>query len=228
MGTIRRAEELRDYENFPPTPSCYLDGRYFNIVLKELYPGIVEAPLAVSFHRTVAGYEFQMNMKEAFVSAKYPSFIRVVIQSTKMRHSALIMLDLSRKKGWYWNPRTYDVDDSGKDLDVEIFQRISNFIRETLGVHMYQHELKVPNTKNLDCDMSGYCNAYIIKFVLDWLVDASPEFNKIRSFCTMIEEEYGHKLTGKEDIEFQFGPGGLALGLGGGLLLGTALGATMF
>lgn len=220
MNTNRRLEELQDYDMFPPTESCYLDGRYFNLVLKRLYPGIVENPLIVSVAQDGKQRKFRIEMREAFISSKHPCFIRVIIQSAEMRHSALLMIDLAKKQGWYWNPRSYDEDNV---LDLSIYQKISEFLRNGLGVQLTRYNLRVPDDENPNCALSGYCNAYVIKFVLDWLLDVPPSFENIRSFCTMIEEEYGDKLTGEEDVEYQFSPGGALLGGAGGALLGTAV-----
>ena len=231
--------KLSDYKDYNETESCYLDGRYFNLVLSGLYEGISTKPLTLTIDEHTRHSTWKGIIKTDIVN-----FIRVVIQSDEIRHAALLIVDYPGNKVIFWNPI------SGKSDKDGLMDAINNLIKDVvldIGAFKiyYENHTVLPYESNEKCKLRGYCNAYVIKYVLDWLDDAKYNDKNILKFVSAIEDKYSHFLTGEPDVEFAHrgggggghrggggggygryggggGFGGLA-GLGTGLLLGSAL-----
>lgn len=98
---------LENYRDNEPTKSCYLDGRYFNLVFND-YPGLIENPLMINIvsNITKMGSSTQMKsqghsqgdfnnefvsqikvqsgarMESSVMNTQYDNIIRVVIETT--------------------------------------------------------------------------------------------------------------------------------------------------
>ena len=219
-----RFNKLLKYKNYPETTKCYLDGRYFNLVLKEICPGLIEHPLIITIkrddHKKLKGNMF---MGYSPLNDKELSFIRVIVQADDMRHSMLLIVDPQRKESFLWNATSKDseyyrvVEDGIKQITKELFGNNYEMVSETVGISNI-----VPKT----CQGKpvGYCNAYVIKRVIDIMHDKSFDGSEILRFVSAVEDNYSDLLTGEPDIEY-WGGGLLLGGLGLGLLGGVAIGA---
>lgn len=251
-----------DYKTYQPTKSCYLDGRYFNKVFSD-YPGLVHKPLVIKF---VPG-DIKVEVPEIKKDCNCNSILRVVVEvcvekkdcpssprcqtscpspvkqptcgsicdkkkqlDCQLRHDMTAVIDHRVKMIYLFDPFTN-----------EYAHYIAKIIKECLGYHVFKVHETAPVVKNKDCDMSGFCSAYAIKFGMDYINKRPCDFGNVKSFAARIEKEYPH-LSGQIDRTFGFwdnpeirntilgGLGGAAVGtiagggLGGGTLVGGLLG----
>jgi len=232
-------EQRTPYSHFPETDSCYLDGRYFNIVLGRMYEGVVRKPLKVKITRGLDGsFEYaSVSMKHSVIREDTPNIIRVIIEATKIRHSALLIVNIKERNVWFWNPKSYHGE---SELDKLIVDRIRNYISHSLGrinFIVVDHPVPVVNSPQ-GCSVSGYCNAFVIKYASDWIEGKKIDLSHIRRYTYMIESHYKNYLTGEPDVEYDalkgaLIGGGIGLGVGvlagavggpGGMLLGGTIG----
>lgn len=228
-----------DYKKYPPTKSCYLDGRYFNKVFKN-YPGLITRPLNITVVPNGDKLEYTNHMKQVIFNQNYPGLLRVIINSPKSRHSNLLILD-------YNNNKIYRYDPNGTSSPY--YNKINQIIKKYLGMY-FDFEIVDVNVPVIDpgnqvCSdkgiKNGFCVAYVIKFAQDWLSQKQYDPSHILSFANFIETTYGPLDNNKPDIEYGlFGSssqdnngrlnpqgaliGGVA-GLGIGGLLGGGTGA---
>ena len=218
--------DLYDYKQYHPTPSCYLDGRYFNEVFCK-YPGLIKEPLCIYLGR--AG--FDATMPPTKINKSHKGLLRVIIKTDHARHSTLAILDHSNKRAYWFEPFS-----SSFDLIIQ------SIIEKYIGYHVIRVPHQASNLTNPNCGgESGFCNAYVIKYAYDYLNDQPIDLTMIKSFASRIEEEY-LLVRGEPDITFGWldnptnrnaligglagaGIGGLAFGGLGGALLGGGVGA---
>ena len=223
-------KNLTNYKNYPKSTKCYLDGRYFNLVLHDI-PGLIDNPIIVSYNENndngIMYYEMSLRMEYFPLNKKGYNIIRVIIQSKKIRHSMLLLFALDKKDAVLWNAITEPLEGNYKKLYLQINDLIKNFLQEYGNYNLRLINSIVPKIEMKNCEVSGYCNAHIIKYVIDWHNQINKyDASDILKFVSAVEENYKHLLTGSPDIEYRFGVGGgLALGgaLVGGALIGGAL-----
>lgn len=260
-----------DYKTCQPTKSCYLDGRYFNkvfanypgLVHKPLVIKFVPGDIKVEVPEIKKDCNCNSILRvvvEVCVEKKIcpplsprpvcptscPSSPRKVVQQScqqpschiakkqqldcQLRHDMTAVIDHRVKMIYLFDPFTN-----------EYAHYIAKIIQECLGYHVFKVHETAPVVKNSNCDMSGFCSAYAIKFGMDYINKQPCDFSNVKSFAARIEKEYPH-LPGSVDRTFGFwdnpeirntilgGLGGAAVGtiagggLGGGTLVGGLLG----
>src|SRR4029077_14920240 len=96
---------LNNYKTYPDTSECYLDGRYYSLVLAPLYQGVIPAPVHVTFSKRKDKVYCYVKMKNYHpLQSTGLNFIRVIIQSNRLKLSALLIVDVGNHKAWFWNP----------------------------------------------------------------------------------------------------------------------------
>jgi hypothetical protein len=223
-------EALQNYKSHPETQSCYLDGRYFNLVLGDIYPGTVTNPIHVHMTEDEKGELMGVfaSMPTTVIDSSSPAVIRVIINRTnKMRHSALVIVDFEKKTLYYWNPKTHH-----DPMDNRVASIISDTLTMGRGSDTYKIEVdhsSVPEASSpSQCAISGYCNGFIIKRIYDQVMQQPFDPSHIRRFCHAIEDSYSQRLVGEPDIEFDtnIAPAAAGLAVLGGVALGGLLANT--
>lgn len=242
---------LQNYKYYPPTKSCYLDGRYFNKVF-EKYPGLISKPLNISVVVNPDNkIEYTNHMKQGIINDQYPGLLRVIINAKGSRHSNLLILDYSHKKIY-----RYDPNGTSSPYYHHINQIIKNYLGMYFDFDIIDINEPVSDPGNQICReqgiKNGFCVAYVIKFAHDWLNQKKYDPSDILQFAGTVEYLYGPLSKEKVDIEYGLfgssdnGPnkqgalvgagvgalaGGLLIGGGagvmGGLLAGGLIGSAM-
>ena len=229
-------DHLINYNKYPCSKSCFLDGRYFNLVLRPLYKGIITSPLIIKIKQHDCELHAKIKCKIDLTQLKGDclKIVRVIIHAEQIRHSALLFFNPSTRECWFWNPV---MNETHSVIDLIIIQKIKEYL--CLDKHMLNIKKTVINESiDENCDESGYCNAYIIMYVLCWLRDIELCLDNVKKFMYCIEKYYCRDLIGSPDIEYRYGRrgyggygrrgyGGTGLGLGLGLLGGIALGSAL-
>ena len=216
---------LDNYESYSPTKSCYLDGRYVNLVLKDVEE-FCRRPIKIKIIHDKNGNIIKNVIKSKMIEIKKGmNIIRVIIKSTYTIHSALLWLDTDNMVAIFTN-----IVHSKEPVIKSLKQTVYNLIEEYINVFgdwdFDVNEIETPKLNiNDSCTASGFCNAYVIKQVLDYADDIvfDPNVDILR-FAAAIEANYSKFLNPNEEpeIEYFFG-----LGLGLGLLGGFALGSVV-
>jgi len=233
-------KQLDNYESYSPTTTCYLDGRYVNIVLNDVEEFLQE-PMYV---------DLEYNTKGKLVSTKAWSnliklregmnVIRVVIQATHTSHSALLWLDTITRVATYTDVRVEGA--------IDIYSSIPDIIKmyvEAVTAGMGRYKFAIENytvalrtiRKLTGCNKQGYCNAYVIKEVLDWKTGHNFSLDTdmdVLRFVGAIESIYKRFLDKDTKPEVEYHGIWLSLGRrkaspnrGLGLLGGVALGSAI-
>ncbi|CAK7994876.1 Hypothetical protein POVR1_LOCUS394 [uncultured virus] len=227
-----RIEKILNYAGYPPTSKCYLDGRYFNLVLEDVAPLILHPPMHVDINSNKDDLVANVHMDlTRLVMQDADNIIRVIINSRFMRHSSLLIISPDRRECYMWDAITEETlnEPAFKKVHELVVMAVKNYLKQCFDdtiVFTYDFTV-VPKIvpENCDADYAGYCNAYILLKALSMILE--KEFNPIDilRFVTAVELQYQRFLCGEPDIEYYYyGGGGLGLGLGllGGLALGAA------
>ncbi len=216
--------DFSDYKQYKPTQNCYLDGRYFNKVFCK-YPGLISEPLCIY----LGSGGFDATMPHTKINTNYDGLLRIIIETDEAKHATVAILDHAKKNAYWFEPFS-------SSFDI----LIQSIIEKYIGYQVIRVPQQAPNVTNPNCDASGFCTAYIIKYAYDYLNDQPVDFSMIKSFASRVEQEYV-LVGGEPDITFGWldnprtrnaligGLGGLAVGslLGGGFggaLLGAGIG----
>lgn len=218
----RYTDNLDDFRNYKPTDSCYLDGRYFNLVFQR-YPGLLMNPLDIKIKRRVSHItdeeedSISISMHETHVNTKFPGLLKLRIFANNTIHSNLLILDYERGKVHKFEPL-------GKKSPY--FKEINEYVERYLS-SFFDLELQVIDIdlhailddKNERCiqegEETGFCAAYIILYAYCFLNNKTFEPWDIRKFAAKVEDTYG-KLEGEPEPEYaRFGGHG-EFGHGGG------------
>ena len=238
---------LDDYLLSDPSTSCYLDGRYFNLVFQN-YPGLVKNPLTVQVNVGPNGVgsnnddvKVGIYMEPTQVNPNDINLIRVIIVTnvTRMhntnnpanrnllteqleRHSNLLIVNNEKRRIYWFQPGDYVYQ-----------QKIQKMLLKYL-MKYYPDYLLVPvdpmilNEKTPGCKRSGFCVAYVIKYAYDLLNGVEPNYKNIRRFAGKIEKMYGKLDPNGADVEYGlFGSDGSGDNKLGGALLGGLGGAAL-
>jgi hypothetical protein len=201
---------LENYVDYEPTRSCFLDGRYWNLVLAGI-DGVSTVPLKVTLKSNVRSAVWAGTLHPTVTN-----YIRVVIETDNMKHAALLIVNFENKRALFWNPVTQDGDRQDA-LYTMIQGLVKDFLlsvdRFKLICENHNVELELSTSK---CPMRGHCNAYIIRKVFDWIDEVESDDIDILRFSAAIEDNYSHLLEGSPDVEYFWG-------FVGGALLGSAL-----
>ena len=235
-----RKRNILDYKSYPETKSCYLDGRYFNLVLTDLFPQLrkqIHHPMTVSI--TSDEKNISANVSMPYTELRNDiNIIRVIIETKFMRHSSLLLINPTEERVWMWDALTEEnINDEGIKTIRELVQEgIKNYLKDNFEKDLsfeygYQEVLKV-EPEGCPEGGVGYCNAYVLKRTLDWILEKETDLSSILNFVSAVEDNYRDKLIGSPDVEYYyrgrgfgggFGGAGLGLGLLGGVALGAAL-----
>lgn len=218
---MKYTDNLDNYKSYPNTESCYLDGRYFNMVLDN-YPGLIREPLYIFFKETDKVWENMVHMNRSPVDNNYMSLMRVIIEDGETRHSNLLIID-------YKNQRIYRFEPLG--LDAKYLNETNKIIEKYLGNYvdfdLYVFNTEELNEKNPNCEKGGFCTAYVIKFAYDFVNNRKYDPSDIRKFAKLVQTKYGPLPEKGKDVEFGLLTGGdvsgrnvVIGGLGGGLIGG--------
>jgi hypothetical protein len=169
-------------DDYKPTKSCFLDGRYVNLALahvSEFEPN----PIKI----VIDGDNYSLS-SDFIRENEGVTIIRVITNS----HSSLLWLDSEERTATHTTTTTEHnskVNDLLK-MYVETF-RDYKFFSKTIKV-------KTPKDLNPECNKSGFCNAYVIKQVLDYYdgkkFDTSLRSVDILRFATAIEANFHDQL----------------------------------
>jgi hypothetical protein len=211
---------------------CYLDGRYFNIVLGAI-PGTITVPINIhlihDYNKHITAYQIHMELCNLDMTVPY-NYIRVITTTHDQRHSSLLILSYKDKMVYLYDPVPNN----------SFITAIVKAIKELLPTFEVSHIPFDNNDYNViveGCDKYGYCMAYVIKYVLDLNKYDVPQ--EVHDFTKFIINNYG-PLEGEPDISYDLSPvaqgaifggltgaavGGLATGSVGGALIGGGVGA---
>jgi hypothetical protein len=247
---------LANYKNHKETKSCYLDGRYINIVLKEIEefaPQVIKVKVI---------YDKDGELRLAAIKSKFihildgMNIIRVVINSNFMSHSALLWLDTDKKTAIFSDVIAEEEDDD-KETRKVVEKLIEKYVKDFFPFKFQINKIVVPYVDQPGCFKYGFCNAYVLKQVYDYAVRQQFDSSNIKNFAGAIEDIYGSQLDpyGEPEIEYRSGRGyrgrsvgrrfsggpirrtgrgyypgfgGMGLGFGLGLLGGAALGSNYY
>lgn len=200
--------DLYDYKQCHPTQSCYLDGRYFNKVFCK-YPGLIKEPLCIY----LGSGGFDATMPHIKINTNYQGLLRVVIETDVAKHSTLVILDHAKRNAYWFEPFS-------SPFDI----MIQSIIEKYVGYQVIRVPHRAANVTSQGCDISGFCNAYVIKYAYDYLNKRTIDLTMIKSFASRIEEEYV-LAEGEPDITYGWldDPRNKALLIGAGLGAGTGL-----
>jgi len=219
---LDKRDLLLDYKQYLPSKSCYLDGRYFNIVFAD-YPGLIETPLYIHID--------EQNQLEIYLphitivpSDDYFGLLRVVVSSKDFRHSLVVVFDYENEQAFIYNPDVHHPELNDILMDA-IISYLSKFLDyEYLEIPQIEYIEK----QQLKCVKHGVCNALVIFYALyfiERLAFTNRNVQDARKFMNAIEANYDLPLGGNPDIEYltndQFiaTTSGALIGGGTGLLL---------
>lgn len=213
---------LRDYKGYPPTSSCYLDGRYFNMLFN-FYPGLIKAPLVINLKEYVDNQnetkiQYTAIMESAPVRSEFVNILRIIINTPNSRHSNVALIDFNNRKIYWFDPIPNRYSPAIKEV-------LDHYLHEYIDFDIVPVNINISPETTPGCEKSGFCLAYSTKYVYDWLTNGDFDMSDIRKFAFAIEHKLGALPIEGADIEYGFvGPVGrnVAIGaLGGGLIGGV-------
>ena len=213
----RYVENLDNYQELSNTESCYLDGRYFNLVFAN-YPGLLPHHLHIDISQTNVKTptrnenveNVRIFMGENKIDHQFNGLLRVVIHTPETIHSNLLILDYNNKKIYRFEPlgRNGPYYEKVTDLIANYFSdRFPSFDLEVLDIEFETDD-------NPKCQKSGFCVAYNILYAYAYLQRKDFNPTNIRKFAKLIETKYGP--LPKEGAQVEYGPRGGYHGGGGG------------
>ena len=208
---------------------CYLDGRYFNLVLQDYIASGVVCPnksiVTLNYGPGLSDISETFNIKCPVISNK--QFSRLIIGVNKadagiIFHSTVLEIDAGTVK-WF-DPISF-VGRKGRSLIYSDYKNSVIGILGTLYKGMIIEQVQHSITPELGegCDPStGYCVAYGIQYVLQRLIEkegtlsranniltniiSTPPAVTIVQFSRNIEQLYGGFLVGQAEVEYGPGP----------------------
>ena len=210
---------LDNYKNEIQTSKCYLDGRYFNLFFAN-YPGLIPNPLYIRLDYQNNYVEHKIILKDFKFRNHDINILRVIVETPYWRHSGVLLIDLLNPndiRGFY-----FDVNIKSQRGNV-IFGLIKNMFN--FPIELLRNDINIET--NPQCEKSGFCVAYNIKFLHDYLSDKEYDFTDIRRFATAVEKLYGPLDSNNPDIEYGWPEGtvtGGLVGFGSGALIGGLVG----
>lgn len=205
---------LDNYRKYKKTNRCYLDGRYFNLVFSK-YPGLQKDPIHIKYILEDGLMITKINYNKIKMVEKYYNIVRVIIETNNNKHSGVCIINPMTKEIYYFDSAKIDKNSKNiiKNTLKNIFQQKINII-----------DFDIITEKNNKCVKSGFCVAYSIKYVYDFLLNREHTFDNIRSFSQKIINYYPSLDISNCDIEY--GLGGTLFGALGGGVLGGLVGGS--
>lgn len=218
---------IKSYEEYDPSAKCFLDGRYFNKVLRG-YSGLVSRPLIIHIKldnkskTDQEGYEWERTFKidadqtpvPLRLSQDDPELIRVIIEvertdpthkhkdpekPKKTRHSNLIIIDSFSKKIMRFEPL---IEHKYKNILNEFMERyFKRYLPDYEYMEIDLHPQSIDkNDDDLECHNKGMCVAYVTKLAALVALDMDP------LFPTEVDDAEEDIRRFSAAIEDQFGP----------------------
>ena len=217
-------QELANYKKYKESKSCYLDGRYFNLVFQN-YPGLIVNPLYINIDENM---NVTVMMANSIILSDYVGLLRVIVTAPNIRHSLLVVLDHEKKHAWIYDPDFH----SRPDFHVMVIDSIISYVRNFNGFEDYEFSEMVVDSPEEEpvpgCNISGSCNGLVILFAYRLLNEeefTDDDVKNIRKFMSAVEENYKLPLGGSVEIAYDWNNKqilGSAIGAGVGLGVGTA------
>ena len=209
-----------DASNNARTKSCYLDGRYISLVLRDV-PEFIPEPIIVEIPFDVDGKMLAAHVRSGFFSLHDGmNIVRVIVRSTYMAHSALLWIDTTRKIATYTDTVSSARDTEADKVHPVVDELLRTFVSTFTKYSLVVERIPVPDSNQTDCDVYGFCNAYVIKQVQDYTNDVvfDPYSFDVLEFAGDIEREYFDLLDPLDapDVEYAPGRGGGGYRGGGG------------
>jgi hypothetical protein len=211
-----RFSKVVNHKGYRATDACSLDGRYFNLVLAGM-PGVEPLPIEIEMHDTKTMLKVPaLNWEDPLLN-----ICRVVLITPRFRHCLVMFVNKSAQTVELWDPvEAESYDDYSESLKDIARQQL---VPPSYELYYSRAHFKPDYPSKCMTGARGYCNAYVLHECVCRLTGNTSDHAKdIRSFITAVEENYSKDLTGAPDIEYGLGFG---LGLAGGLVAGTAIGA---
>ena len=196
-------ENLDNYILGRNSESCYLDGRYFNLALKN-YPGLIEEPMYVVI-KNVKSYNTKLLREKVYLHFQPKTFnrdvygiLRLIIDTPNGRHCNLLILDYSGRKIYSFEPlgKTESYYEKVNDLIEDVFP---DFEIEPID---FSIEDQILDEKNPACRTSGFCTAYSLLYAYSFINQKDFNPDEIRKFVNKVETVYGPLPKGGEEIEY--------------------------
>lgn len=174
---------------------CYMDGRYWNEVLKD-YPGLVKEPMYIIIREKKSRetgmmeekIHFRFDVKSNTNDSNLPLLARLIIQTPKSRHCNLLII--TPEKLYRMEPLT---------------DQYTEKIDEILEDFFFEHDLETIefslNEKNDKCEESGFCTAYVLMYALAFINGEDFNPSEVRKFVRQVEENYSLP-EGEPEIEY--------------------------
>ena len=196
-------ENLDDYILGRNSDSCYLDGRYFNLALKN-YPGLIEEPMYVVI-KNVKSYNTKLLREKVYLHFQPKTFnrdvygiLRLIIDTPNGRHCNLLILDYENQKIYRFEPlgKSETHYEKVNDLIEDVFP---DFEIEPID---FSIEDQVLDEKNPACRTSGFCTAYSLLYAYSFINQKDFNPDEIRKFVHKVETLYGPLPQEGEEIEY--------------------------
>ena len=216
---------LDNYTEFETTKSCFLDGRYIPLVLAEV----------TEFHKDSIHIFIDLDEDNLVLSSSISgelqpregmNIIRIIITADGIPHSALVWIDTRSKTITFTDVRSSgDIPKRVSELD----RIIDKLLKQFFSNYKYSRDIAYVDMVSIHCEKFGFCNAYVTKQVVDYVLDRPFDPSNIGKFVAAIESEYSHLLDPNTEPEVEYWGGlGLGLGLLGGVAIGSAIAAPRY
>lgn len=193
---------------------CYLDGSYFNAVLNDYGIPTSETPIVMNILHDDSGNvdNFTIDTSSRPVIPDRNNYFRLVVVSKTVRHSTLLIIN-NNTASW-WNPKRSNDSSFSRRLHAQLKTLIREYVFSS-GMSFNEIPININAEKKPNC---GFCNAYVLKYVLctELGINFTPS---VEGFMCEIIKKYPKPTT--DDIEYDFSPmGGLVGAAAGGLVAG--------
>jgi len=189
------------YEQYSPSNRCYLDGHYFNEVIRE-YDGLIPETLDINI--TDSGLdEFDIEPikfpKSKFIkNINTPQLLRIRITisliynddslNSKYMHSNLLIIDHEHKEISKFDPMLeHEYHDS-------INKTLNNYFITALPDYILLELTLFPQREDKLCENMGMCIAYVIYMAMLYVLDVPIKFPNnvidIKKFAKAIESNF--------------------------------------
>lgn len=191
----------------------YLDGRYFEKVMKTFDPWCVSrSPLIIRLIGDLV-YTNEEPFLTTFEPLRPIIYTRIIIEKLEdgvvvSRHSNLLILSINNDTAYHYEPDISYIS-ANKQISLEVaavIERVSEALNLTIMSRKIASTIKERAcTKKL---VGGYCVAYVLKTAYFFELDkreGNDSLEDIRKFSRTVEALYGPLPEGEPDVEF--GPG---------------------
>lgn len=213
--------DLEDFKSYPESKSCYLDGRYFNIVFKN-FPGLLSNPLFININNNKVDSYMSNTLHNNEINIAR-CIVTVNNLNHNIRHSVLIIINHIEKI-----ILIYDPDANHPELHQIIMNTIIDYFDEFNYDFVDVEAVEPPMTYLPNCDEQGVCNALVILYAYRYLMNQEMTIDdvmNVRRFMSAVQSNY-ILPKGEPDVEYLTNQDLLLTGTGAlsGGLIGSAVG----